>query len=306
MSNKKTILITGVAGFIGSHIADQFIKNNWKVYGVDNLTNGNLKNLNKKVIFEKVNLNHSSEVVKLIEKLKPEIIFHEASNLVDVNLSIKNPLKSYQDLIMTINLINIGNKNGLKHFIFSSSANVYGNKIGVIREKALEKPTSPYGLTKKSIEDYIIFASEQFLIKYTIFRYFNVYGERQSEKSTAVIPTFIKQISTQNEITLNGGNQTRDFVYVKDIARANYLAAVTGVSGIFNIGCGKSITIYNLAKSIAKIMGKNPKINYLKIQKTDIKNSKASIDKVKKELKWTAETSLEDGLKKTIDFYMKR
>ncbi len=303
MSRDKTILITGAAGFIASHIVDQFIENNYIVIGVDNLKTGNKKNLNKKLLFLEIDLNDKNAVKDIFKKFKPSVLIHQASNLVDVELSITNPSLAYQDLLMTTNLIEEARKNGLQHIIFSSSANVYGNPSSVpIRETARLAPTSPYGLTKLAIENYLAYFSNRYKIDFTVFRYFNVYGERQNTLSGAAIPTFIRQMIKNEPITINGGKQIRDFVYVKDVARANYLAGTKKITGIYNVGSGKSITINDVVRLIESLMEKKNKIIYSKQDQSDLQFSQASIARIKKKLGWTPEVSFAEGLNKTIAY----
>ncbi len=300
---KNVVLVTGAAGFIGSHICDLLVKKNYKVIGVDNLKQGDKRNLNKKIIFENIDLNNAKSVEYVLEKYHPSQIIHHASNLVSVALSVKHPEKAYKDVAMTINLLNIASNYDLKHFIFASSANVYGNpKELPIKETFILQPESPYGLAKEAIEKFIEYYYNKTGITYTIFRYFNVYGERQSN-STAAIPSFIDSFLKDKPITIKEGRQTRDFIYVKDVAYANYLALEKKPVGIFNIGSGKTNSINNLVKALSKLTGKKCKLIVIAKSSEDLDKSQASIKKAIKVLRWKPSTKINEGLENTIKYY---
>lgn len=301
---KNTILITGVAGFIGSHIADLFIKKGHTVIGIDNLKHGNKKNANKKVILYNVDLTKSRKVKKILSLHHPEIIIHHASNLVDVAMSHKHPWLTYKDVIMTSNMLEDAQLFGVKHIIFSSSANVYGNIEAIpITEDSPIAPLSPYGISKIALENHLQYYAKRYGTKVTIFRYFNVYGTRQSPHSKAAIPSFINGIINSEVISVRGGTQTRDFIYVKDVALANYLAATRGIAGTFNIGTGKQIQIISVIEHISRILKKKPLIKHAERDVSDAPMSEASIYKAKKMLKWSPQTTLETGLRETARYY---
>lgn len=301
---KNTILITGVAGFIGSHIADLFIEHGHTVIGIDNLRHGNKKNVNKRVILYNVDLTKTRKVKQILFSHHPEIIIHHASNLVDVAMSHKHPWLAYKDVIMTSNMLEDAQLFGVKHIIFSSSANVYGNIESIpITESSPISPLSPYGLAKAALENHLQYYSKRYGTKVTIFRYFNVYGTRQSIYSKAAIPNFINGILNSNIIEVRGGTQTRDFVFVKDVALANYLAATKGVAGTFNIGTGKQMQIISVIELISKILKKKPQIKHAEKDVSDAPMSEASIHKAKTMLKWSPQTSFEKGLTETISYH---
>lgn len=301
---KNTILITGVAGFIGSHIADLFIQRGHTVIGIDNLKHGNRKNVNKHVILYNVDLTKTTKVKQVLSSHHPEIIIHHASNLVDVAMSHKHPWLAYKDIIMTSNMLEDAKFFGVKHIIFSSSANVYGNIESIpVTETSQVAPLSPYGLAKIALENHLHYFAKRYGTKVTIFRYFNVYGTRQSAYSKAAIPSFINGIINSKIISVRGGTQTRDFVFVKDVALANYLAATRGTAGTFNIGTGKQMQIISVIELISKILKKKPQIKHVEKDVSDAPMSEASIHKAKIMLKWSPKTSFEKGLTETISYY---
>lgn len=303
---KETVLITGVAGFIGSHVADAFINQGYIVVGVDNLLTGSIINIPKKVIFYNLNLNKPKKLIRILKKHQPTYIIHHASNLVNVSFSLKYPWKAYQDIVMTSHLLEAAKRFGAKHIVFASSANVYAHPPKLpITESSSINPVSPYGLTKLAIENHLKYFCTRYQLTYTIFRYFNVYGPRQSTKTSAAIPTIIDQTLKNNKITVIGGTQKRDFIFVKDVAKANLLACQKNIQGIFNIGTGKQTSINRIVAHIIKLTKKKPTIIYSLRDTADADSSKASIRKVKKQLDWHPETTLAEGLKETVMYYMK-
>ncbi len=305
MSNRKTVLITGNAGFIGSHIADEFIKQNFHVIGVDNLKNGSAKNINSKVDFYNVDINRIHAIDKILRKYQPYYIIHHASNLVDVSLSIRYPWRAHKDTLMTTKLIEKAIKNNVGHIIFASSANVYGVQTTMpIHEYTPTKPLSPYGLAKSAIEEYLTYISNTYGVPCCIFRYFNVYGPRQSLRHKPAIPTFIQKLMNNKTVLIRGGQQTRDFVFVKDVAYANFLASTQKANGIFNIGTGKQITIIEVLNLLEKLMNRQARVKTVPRKISDYDYSQASTDHSEKILGWKAQTPFQKGLRQSITYYL--
>lgn len=301
----KKILITGGAGFIGSHVSDAFLQKEYKVVVVDKELTENIKNISKKIKFYNIDLNDAQSIRDLIEKEKPHVISHHASELVGVKESIINPQKAFQDIILASNLFEAAKNTTVKQIIFSSSANIYDKKsILPINELAKVNPVSPYGITKLAIETYCSYLEQMWGMKFTIFRYFNVYGPRQRlTKDAGIIPLIIDKTLKNKEVIIYGtGEQTRDFTYVKDIAYANVLASEKNVSGIFNVGTMKELSINKLIKLIEEMLGKKIKRKY-KSNFDEIGRSLADNSKIKKYLQWSPETNFKDGLSATIKYY---
>lgn len=304
MSNKNVVLITGNAGFIGSHIADEFIKHKYIVLGIDNLKSGNKINIHPHVKFFNVDLNKTHVIEEILKKYKPQILIHNASNLVDVALSVKYPNRAYKDSLMTVKLLEKAKKYGVGHIIFPSSANVYGSQAKLpITEEYVTNPLSPYGLTKVAIEEYLQYFSNVYKIPVCIFRYFNVYGPRQTIRNSSVIPTLITRLLIHKTIHLNGGDQTRDFIYVTDIAKVNRLVCEQKTEGIYNIGSGKQIQIKQVLSILEKITQKHTKVTYTPKSISDCDFSQASIKKIQNSIHWTPKINFEEGLKKTVDYF---
>ena len=302
------ILITGGAGFIGSHITDKLIKNKHKIVIIDNLSTGVEKNINPKAKFYYADLTNFKKISEIFKKEKPEIVFHLAAQ-IDVRKSVAKPVEDAGiNILAGINLIDIAYKSKVKKFIFSSTGGaIYGEtKFRPTKEDHPEWPLSPYGIGKLSIDKYLNYYNQVFGFNFISLRYSNVYGPRQNSKGEAgVVAIFIdKMIRKENPIINGNGKQTRDYIFVEDVAEAN-LAALKNykVSGFFNIGTGIETDVNELFDEINKhFEGKFKKIHgqtKLGEQKTScLSNSKA-----KKILKWKPKINFENGIEKTYKWF---
>ena len=283
---KKNILITGGLGFIGSHISNMLMEDNHIII-VDNLSTGNINNL--------INPNHDN--LEIIKKDICEIdwndiltdidyIFHLAA-MASVPLSIDAPIKCNEvNLNATINLLDSAVKNNVQKIVFSSSAAVYGqNKNMPLKETEPLMPTSPYAASKASCEIYLKSFYESYGLNYTVLRYFNVFGPKQDKNSdyAAVIPNFISAFLSGKSPKIYGdGNQTRDFIYVEDVANANILACKSKYNGVVNIASGEKISINQLFEVIKNNLGSELEAEYLPKRPGDIQHSLASTKNMSK------------------------
>lgn len=304
------VVITGGAGFIGSNLVEYWVGRGAEVVVIDNLRTGFLKNISefKDIIFYKRSITERDFVFEAVKGA--DYIFNLAA-LVSVPESIEKPEETYEINVNGLkNLLDAAVKQGVKKLVHTSSAAIYGDDPVMPKVETMEaKPISPYGATKYKGE----LLCGEYLSKYGLqtiaLRYFNVYGPKQNPYGayTSVIPIFSLKALKNEDMTIFGdGEQTRDFVYVKDVVNANVLAATTeNVNGVFNIANGKIITINALAHKIKGITGASGKIVYLHEREGDIKHSSASVDKAKKELNFTGRYQFDEGLKTTVDYYRK-
>jgi len=249
------VLVTGAAGFIGSHIVDKCLERGYEVHGIDDLSTGRIENVDKRceLIIDNI-LNCDFE--KVFGKV--DVIFHTAA-LARIQPSFKQPIKYESvNVIGTLRLLEYALQVKSK-FIFSSSSSVYGvkNRLSFpMDEKHSLNPSSPYALQKRFCEQYIELYGKSYDLKYTIFRYFNVYGPRQIMDGAyaAVVGIFLDQYKNGRNFTIYGnGLQRRDFTFVKDVADVNVRAAESGVSeGIFNIGTGVNHSVLDVANYISR------------------------------------------------------
>ncbi len=299
----KNILITGGAGFIGSHTADLLILNGYDVTVLDNLSTGSKLNVNKKAKFifgDILNIDKNMSKFKDIDA-----VIHCAAQ-ISVNKSIKQPTYDANiNIIGSLKLLEVCRKLSVKKFVFASSCAVYGLQQRFVSESHIEKPENPYAIGKRSVEMYMDFYNRQYDIECASLRYANVYGPRQNYFGEAgVVTIFINQLLRNNKPAIFGdGNQTRDFIYVEDVALANLLTLKKKTLDKLNIGTGKETTINNLLSKIKLLLGKE-KINpvYKAVRNAEVRFSSLSIKLAKKELDWKPATELTDGLKKTIEW----
>jgi len=225
---RKTVLITGGAGFIGSHIVDLLIDNNYKVVVVDDLSSGREENVNKKARFHKLNITDQNGLAEVFEQEKPDYVCHEAAQ-ISVSFSVRDPLFDAQTNILgSLNLLQCCVSNQVKGIVFASSGGtIYGEPEHFpITEDYPFRPQSPYGISKVAVEHYLDFYQKNYNLPYTALRYGNVYGPRQDPYGEAgVIAIFIEKMLKGEIPTINGdGEYIRDYIYVEDVAQANLLA----------------------------------------------------------------------------------
>jgi len=307
MSGLK-VVVTGGAGFIGSHIVEYWADHDAEVHIIDNLRTGKYENIKaiKGIKFHNVSITDREVVFEIIEGAT---YVHHLAALVSVPESIDKPLECVEiNVNGLINVLDASVKHKVKKIVHSSSAAVYGDNLQFPKEiTMMPMPKSPYGITKLDGEYYLQSYQENFGLRAVSLRYFNVFGPRQDPGSqyAAAVPIFIKKAIHGEPITIYGdGEQTRDFVYVKDVVNANVLAATNpAATGVFNVALGQSTSINELAKVIIQETGSRSRIFYEKERAGDIKHSQASVVRTKTVLSFKPEFTLHKGLKDTILFF---
>ncbi len=309
--NFDKVLVTGGAGFIGSHIVDALIERGCQVTVLDNLTTGRLSNLEcvrDRVTFIKGDIQDLDMLRKAAQSC--DVIFHEAA-LVSVPQSVKEPIKSAMiNDIGTLNVFEAARGNAVKRVVFACSSAVYGDDPEVPKHEQMRpKPMSPYAVQKLTGEYYARINFDLYGVEAVSLRYFNVYGPKQDPSSpySGVISIFMSRANQGKAPIIYGdGKQTRDFVFVKDVVSANLLAAsVEGVGKeVFNVGIGSSISIDELWKTISDMAELNISPQYGPERPGDILESVSNIDRIQKRLGFNPQYSFEKGLEITFDWYM--
>lgn len=298
------VLVTGGAGFIGSNIVDTLIKNGFDVVIVDDLSTGKKENLNPKAVFYNVDLN-SPELRAVFEKEQPDLVCHHAAQ-INVRLSLENPgFDSKTNILGSIALLELCNEFNVKKVVYASSGGaIYGDPEYLPCDESHPiNPISPYAVSKYAVELFLNYYHKVHGLNYCVLRYSNVYGPRQDPKGEAgVISIFMDRLLENKECKINGdGNQTRDFVFVKDVARANLLALNSDCEACaINIGFGKETSINELFEKIKDVVGSSADAAHTDTIKGEVEKTYLKIDYAKEKLGWEPEYPLSKGLKETM------
>jgi len=314
----EKILVTGGAGFIGSHIVDKLMEEGFDVTIIDNLDTGRIENTahhkNKENFhFIKGDIRDLDLVKKAMKGV--DAVFHEAA-LASVTLSVKDPIIS-NDINVggTVNLLKASSDFGVKRFIFASSAATYGDTNSPIKkEDAIPNPKSPYAVSKLAAEKYALVFHGAYGLETVSLRYFNVYGPRQSFDIQGAyggaITIFTNRLAkNMSPIIYGDGKQTRDFVYINDVVNANMLAlnSKNAAGEVFNVGTGRSISVNQVAEVLKDLMNKKDlKTFYSDPRPTDIRHGYADISKAQNILGYAPKFSIKDGLRELVNWYTKK
>jgi UDP-glucose 4-epimerase len=313
----RNMVVTGGAGFIGSHVAQELSKRGYQVIIIDDLSTGRRENIEELIggqltreVREIQFAQGSVTELPLLRKLFQGVdcVFHLAA-IPSVPRSLENPLACHEvNITGTLNVLLAAKDNEVKKIIYASSSSVYGDTPTLPKkEDMLPSPQSPYAVAKLCGEYYCRVFEQVYHLPTVCLRYFNVYGLRQDPDSeyAAVIPKFIRRALNGNPpIIFGDGEQTRDFTYVKDAVKATILAAETEVTGVYNVGSGNRVTINELAKLILSLIGRDLQPILQEPRPGDIRHSLADISKMKA-LGYNPNYSLRDGLKETISYLLR-
>lgn len=302
------ILISGGAGFIGSHVADALIERGHRVTILDSLVSGNEENVNRRAKFHKFDIGNRKRLEKLFEKVQPEAVFHFAAQ-INVRTSVEDPSADAMTNIMgSLSLIELAAKHGVKKFIFASTG-------GAMFDDSTPRPTpesipaaplSPYGIAKLSIEHYLRFFRQVHGLPYVVLRYANVYGPRQNAHGEAgVISIFLTRMLEGTSPTINGdGSQTRDYVYVGDVAEANVKALDSTIEeGVFHIGTGLETSVNDIFRMLNWQFGKAFEEVHGPAKPGEIAASALNARRAKDVLGWEPKVALSEGLVATATWF---
>ena len=300
------VLVTGGAGFIGSHVCDEFASRGQTVVALDNLSTGNKRNLSGKVSLVELDI-RSPEAAAYITNLKPDVICHLAAQM-DVRKSVEDPrFDAESNIVGMLNLLEAGRRAGVKKFIFSSTGGaIYGEQdVFPAPETHATRPVSPYGVSKAAGELYLGYYRAQYGLDYVALRYANVYGPRQNPHGEAgVVAIFAGRLVARESCTIFGeGKQSRDFVFGKDVARANYLAFERDFVGPVNIGTGIETDINRIYELLALAAGVKQPAIHAAAKPGEQRRSCIDPSLAKRVLGWSPAVSLEEGLPQTLAYF---
>lgn len=299
------ILVTGGAGFIGSHVNKLLLDLGHSVTVLDNLSKGHKDSLDPRVNFHQISLENQQDLEKILAG--HDAVIHMAS-FIEVGESVKKPAEFAQNNIVgTVKLLEAMKVAGVKKIIFSSSACVYGTpkKLPITEDDPLGEQENPYGICKITMEQFCMLYQKLYDFDVTILRYFNPYGPGELHNpETHAIPNFIKAALSKQPIPLYWkGEQVRDFIYIEDLASAHILPLTSKGLHIYNVGTQNGVKVIDVIKKIFEIVGYEVPMEDKGERKGDVAELVASSQKIQKGLGWSAKVSLDEGLRKTIEFF---
>ncbi len=300
------VLVTGGAGFIGSHVCDEFASRGQTVVALDNLSTGYRRNLSSAVSLVELDI-RSPEAAAYIANLKPDVICHLAAQM-DVRKSVEDPrFDAESNIVGMLNLLEAGRRAGVKKFLFSSTGGaIYGEQdVFPAPETHATRPVSPYGVSKAAGELYLGYYRAQYGLDYVALRYANVYGPRQNPHGEAgVVAIFAGRLVARESCTIFGeGTQSRDFVFGKDVARANYLAFESDFVGPVNIGTGIETDINRVYELLAAAAGVKQPAIHAAAKPGEQRRSCIDPSLARRVLGWSPVVALEEGLPQTLAYF---
>ncbi|MGH7251566.1 MAG: NAD-dependent epimerase/dehydratase family protein [Nitrospiraceae bacterium] len=303
------VLVTGGAGFIGSHLVDRLIQEGHEVVVVDNLLTGKRRNLNKEARFYKQDI-QSSRLERVFNRERPLLVMHLAAQ-VDLRRSVQDPIFDAQvNILGTLNLLEQAVKYGTRKVIFASSGGaIYGEQdVFPAPESHPFRPLSPYGISKLNGEQYLAYYQRVSGIQHVILRYSNVYGPRQDPEGEAgVVAIFTGKMLAGEQPIINGnGRQTRDFVFVDDVVEANLAVIGKEVQGVYNVGTAEETSINDLFRLLVELTNAGCKELHGPAKKGEQARSVVDISRLRQELGWEPKVPLREGLRRTVEFFRER
>lgn len=301
------ILVTGGAGFIGSHVVDAFVALGHDVAVFDNLSSGEKENVPSGVTFFEGDITDAKRVEEVLKTFRPEVIDHHAAH-IQVGYSVENPqFDALNNIIGLLNIMQVAKELGtVKRVIMASTGGaMYGDQPVPFTENMSPQPLSPYGISKRSGELYLYFYFAQYGIPYTVLRYSNVYGPRQNPHGeSGVIAIFLERLLQHKPVVINGdGTNTRDYVYVGDVAQANVLALSHNGTGEINIGTMTETSTNDVFRKIVKVLGSDVSETHGAARPGEQKRSSLNYAKAKEVLGWEPSVAFDEGLKRTVEYF---
>ena len=304
------ILITGGAGFIGSHIADAFLERGWRVSVIDNLSTGDRRNVDPRVTLIEADLREPT-TMRFLDELRPDVVSHHAAQ-ADVRISVADPAADAEvNILASVRLLQKAHEIGVKRFVFASTGGAtYGEPVEVPQtESHPQMPLSPYGCAKLAVEHYLHYFREVHGLNATALRYANVYGPRQNPHGEAgVVAIFARKMLGGEEVTINGtGEQTRDFVYVGDVAAANLAVTLNDdLRGPYNIGTGVETSVVALHAAMAAILGDTRPPRHAEAKAGEQMRSVLDGSVLRRDAGLPEPIGLSEGLARTIEWFTSR
>jgi UDP-glucose 4-epimerase len=303
------VLVTGGAGFIGSHLVDRLVLEGHEAVVVDNLATGKRRNINRAARFYKMDI-QSWRLERVFRNERPNVVMHLAAQM-DVRKSVEDPMFDAQvNVLGTLNVLQQAVKHGVRKVVFSSSGGaIYGEQEAYpAPETHVTRPLSPYGLSKLCGEQYLSYFQRVSGLQAVSLRYANVYGPRQDPEGEAgVVAIFIQKMLNNEQAVINGnGRQTRDFVFVDDVVEANLAMMGQETQGTYNVGTGVETSINDLFRILVQHTGSNCKEVHGPSKKGEQARSAIDNTKLRHEVSWEPKADLSEGLKKTVDYFRER
>ena len=300
------VLVTGGAGFIGSHVVDRLVQEGHEVVVVDNLSTGKRRNLNRAARFFKLDI-QSWRLERVFRNERPNIVMHLAAQM-DVRKSVEDPIFDAQvNVLGMLNVLQQAVRHGVRKVVFSSSGGaIYGEQeIYPAPESHVMRPLSPYGISKLCGEQYLSYYQRVSGLQMVNLRYANVYGPRQDPDGEAgVVAIFIQKLLNNEQAIVNGnGRQTRDFVYVEDVVEANLAVMGQETQGTYNVGTGEETSINDLLRILVSRTNSTCKEVHGPAKTGEQVRSVIDSGKLRQELSWEPRTELSEGLKRTVDYF---
>lgn len=302
----KRVLVTGGAGFIGSHLVDALVARGYRVAVVDNLSTGRRENVPSGVDFHAVDVGDALHLNEVFEEFRPQVVFHLAAQ-TSVRRSTGDPAgDAATNVVGSINVLEASVRTGVEKVVYASSGGaIYGEPDGLpVREDHPVRPLSPYGLSKYVGELYLRLYRDNHGLRYSILRYPNVYGPRQDPYGEAGVVAIFSRVLLAGDrpVIFGDGRQTRDYVYVADVVEASLLCLERGDGGVYNLGWGREVSVLELLASLQRVLGTRVEPRYDPPRPGEVRRICLEASRAQEELGWRPATPLAEGLRLTADW----